>query len=163
MKATTVTVLFLCLTAFTQAALPLSDSQGQSLPSLAPLLEKVSPAVVNISTYSTTKYDNSPLLNDPFFHYFFDLPNPRQQTQQRQQSAGSGVIVDADYGLVLTNFHVVNGADDIQVSLIDGRTLTAKLLARYRKAKVGSDRPLLSCRKSSSLDENRRARLIRYT
>jgi Do/DeqQ family serine protease len=122
-------ILFLfVVTNLSFASLPMTDSEGKPLPSLAPMLENVNPAVVNIATYSTTQYDNNPLLNDPFFRHFFDLPNPRQQTQRRQQSAGSGVIVHAQQGLVLTNHHVINGADEIQVSLIDGRTLRASLL-----------------------------------
>jgi serine protease Do/serine protease DegQ len=80
------------------ATLPMTDRQDNPLPSLAPMLETVNPAVVNISTYSKARYDNNPLMNDPFFRYFFDLPNPRQQSQRRQQSAGSGVIVDAEEG-----------------------------------------------------------------
>lgn len=122
--------LVICLSLFAtaHATLPMTDSQGNPLPSLAPMLKDVNPAVVNISTYSTSNVETNPLLNDPFFRYFFDLPNQRPQAQRRQQSAGSGVIVDAKQGLVLTNNHVINGADEIQVSLIDGRSLKAELL-----------------------------------
>lgn len=110
------------------AGLPTHDSQGQALPSLAPMLESVNPAVVNISTYANRQLYN-PLLNDPFFRRFFNIPDEqyRQQTERRQQSAGSGVIVDAGDGVVLTNFHVIKDADEIQVSLIDGRSFKAEL------------------------------------
>ncbi len=115
------------------AALPMVDSEGKSLPTLAPMLQRVNPAVVNISTYSTTQFTNNPLLNDPFFRRFFNLPDQRQQQtpKKRQQSAGSGVIVDAKKGIVMTNYHVVKNADEVRVSLVDGRSYEAKV--------VGSD------------------------
>lgn len=110
------------------AVLPAIDSEGQRLPSLAPMLKKVNPAVVNIATFSRQQTYN-PLLNDPFFRHFFNLPNNRQQQpQKRQTSAGSGVIVDAKKGTVLTNYHVIHEADEVQVSLIDGRSFEAKVL-----------------------------------
>lgn len=113
------------------SALPIFDSQGETLPSLAPMLEKVNPAVVNISTF-TTREVNNPILNDPLFRHFFGRPNGRQfqspSQKRRTQSAGSGVIVDADNGTVITNYHVVEGADEIQVSLNDKRTFTATLV-----------------------------------
>ena len=104
----------------------------QIFPSLSPMLKKINPAVVNISTYSTLRQSYNPLLNDPFFRHFFDIPEQleRQQPQQkkRQQSAGSGVIVNAEDGIVMTNFHVIKNAEEIRVSLIDGRSFTAKLV-----------------------------------
>ena len=117
------------------AVLPGVDAQGNPFPSLAPMLKNVNPAVVNIATFSTQQQAQNPLLNDPFFRRFFNIPDdqPFQQPapQKRQQSAGSGVIVDADNGIVMTNYHVINGADEIRVSLIDGRAFDAEL--------VGSD------------------------
>ena len=112
-----------------QAVLPLKDSQGKGLPTLAPMLEQVNPAVVNIATYSTRQVVN-PLLQDPFFRRFFDIPNERLRPQQRrsQTSAGSGVIVDAKAGTIITNFHVIAGADEIQISLTDGRRFEATLV-----------------------------------
>jgi len=80
-----------------QATLPF----GQT--TLAPMLEKIIPDVVNIATRSKLRRQNNPLLSDPFFRHFFDLPD----TPQRQpQSLGSGIIVDAPRGLVLTNHTV---------------------------------------------------------
>lgn len=114
------------LCAPSHAGLPVSDSQGQPLPTLAPLLKGVTPAVVNISTFTNRRASN-PLLEDPFFRRFFNLP-PQQRQQRQSQSAGSGVIVDAQQGLVVTNNHVINGADEIYISLTDGRTLKAKLI-----------------------------------
>jgi serine protease Do/serine protease DegQ len=112
-----------------QAALPQSDSQGEALPSLSPMIKKVAPAVVNIATYSTLRQNPNPLLNDPFFRRFFDVPNiPQQPQKRRQQSAGSGVIVDADKGIVMTNYHVIKGADEVMVSLVDGRHFQGEVL-----------------------------------
>jgi Do/DeqQ family serine protease len=92
--------------------------------SLAPMLEKVLPAVVNISTQSTVRTRRSPLLDDPFFRHFFDLPEmPRQA-----QNLGSGVIVDAKAGYILTNHHVVEDADEITITLRDRRSFPAKLV-----------------------------------
>jgi Do/DeqQ family serine protease len=109
------------------ASLPLADSQGQALPSLAPMLKKINPAVVNISTTQTQKTGN-PLLNDPFFRRFFNVPDNYQQRSRKATSAGSGVIIDAKEGIVVTNHHVVDKADEIEVILNDGRSYQAKLL-----------------------------------
>lgn len=107
-----------------QAALP-AVIDGQALPSLAPMIERITPAVVNISSKTHTRV-RDPLLDDPFFRRFFGVPNMPQE--RVEQSLGSGVIVDAGKGYVLTNNHVVQGADDISVTLNDGRTLKAKLV-----------------------------------
>ena len=122
--------LWLLVSASSHAALPNVDAEGKPFPSLAPMLKQVNPAVVNISTYFTQQYSYNPLLNDPFFRRFFNVPDQRQfqQPQKRQQSAGSGVIVNASDGVIMTNFHVIKGADEIHVSLVDGRSYRAKLL-----------------------------------
>ncbi len=123
--------LFLLFAFQGHTALPLFDSQGDKLPSLSPMLKEVNPAVVNIATFSQQQQAVNPLLNDPFFRFFFDIPQNdpryRQQPQRRQQSAGSGVIVDAGDGIVITNYHVIRGADEVQVSLVDGRTFKANI------------------------------------
>ncbi len=107
----------------TLAALPDADSQGNILPTLAPMLDKVTPAVVNISTRGRVKSEDNPLLQDPFFRRFFGAPRERAT-----QSLGSGVIIDAAKGYVLTNNHVIAKAEEITVTLRDGRALTAKLV-----------------------------------
>ncbi len=104
------------------AGLPLSVD-GQQLPSLAPMVERASPAIVNINTSATVE---SPVMRDPFFGRLYQRP-PRKVS-----SLGSGVIVDAQKGLLLTNHHVISGADEITVTLLDGRELKATL--------VGSDK-----------------------
>ena len=108
------------------AALPLVVD-GQPLPSLAPMLEKVTPAVVNIATLSRSQEAN-PMMRDPFFRRFFEGPD---QPQRRERSAGSGVIVDAARGLVITNHHVIRDAQEIVVLMKDRRVFKAQL--------VGSD------------------------
>lgn len=117
--------LGLTLGSHAHALFPSTDSQGEPLPSLAPMLEKVNPAVVNIATFSTR--ENNPMLNDPNFRRFFNIPD-NARSQPKQNSAGSGVIIDSAEGTVVTNFHVIKGADEIQVVLADGRSFKAKLL-----------------------------------
>jgi serine protease DegQ len=106
------------------AAMP-AMVDGQPLPSLAPMLERVTPAVVSIQSRTVVRV-RSPLAEDPFFRHFFGLPNMPQE--RIQQSLGSGVIIDADKGHILTNNHVIDGADEIQVTLADGRTLNGEIL-----------------------------------
>jgi Do/DeqQ family serine protease len=112
---------------------PPAAPEAAPMPSLAPMVKRVSPAVVNIATRGTIKEKpgSNPLLDDPFFRRFFDVP-PNAKPRERQfQSAGSGVIVDAKNGYILTNFHVIENATEITVTLLDNRSFTAKV--------VGSD------------------------
>jgi len=106
------------------AALPVAVD-GAPLPSLAPVLTEVTPSVVNVYTQTRVRV-RSPLLDDPIFRRFFNVPDvPRERVSQ---SLGSGVIVDAKKGYVLTNNHVIARADEIAVGLKDGRSLQAKLI-----------------------------------
>jgi len=114
------------VSAMTQAALPRTDSQGQALPTLAPMLEKVTPAVVNIASTGRIRVQQNPLFNDPFFRRFFEMPN--QPRERITRSLGSGVIIDAEKGYILTNNHVIDRADEITVTLQNGDTHKAKLL-----------------------------------
>jgi len=102
------------------AGLPTRDG----LPTLAPILEKVTPAVVNIAVLQRSPEEENPLLRDPFFRRFFGGP----QQSEPQVAAGSGVIVDAKNGYILTNAHVVKDAKEIMVTLRDNRRLPAKLV-----------------------------------
>jgi Do/DeqQ family serine protease len=98
------------------------------VPSLAPMLKNVTPAVVNIAIRGTVQQESNPLFNDPFFRRFFDIPNvPRERSFQ---SAGSGVIVDAKNGYIITNAHVIENATEITVTLLDNRSLTAKVVGK---------------------------------
>lgn len=107
------------------AALPIAID-GKTLPSLAPMLEQVTPAVVNIATEGKVQIRTNPLFSDPFFRRFFNVPD--QAIERKTQSLGSGVIVDAKRGLVLTNNHVIANAVQITVTLRDSRQLEAELV-----------------------------------
>tara|TARA_R110001583_G_scaffold169301_1_gene322177 strand:+ start:23549 stop:24838 length:1290 start_codon:yes stop_codon:yes gene_type:complete len=91
-----------------QAALPAKGSLGNPLPSLASLVDRVSPAVVNIATFSAPASDKGQL--------------------RRSKTAGSGVIINSDQGLILSNHHVITAAENIRIALVDGRTFSATLL-----------------------------------
>lgn len=123
-------LLLFCLATLSPLSLNAAASSDLArtgpIPSLAPMLQETTPGVVNIATRGTVKLQSNPLFEDPFFRHFFDIP---QRPMERQtQSLGSGVIVDAKKGYILTNNHVVESADEIAVTLNDGRQLTAKLV-----------------------------------
>jgi len=105
------------------------------VPTLAPMIRKVSPGVVNIATRGTIRERGAqnPLLDDPFFRRFFDVPPDTGPQARPFQSAGSGVIFDARSGYIVTNAHVVENASEITVTLQDGRDLKAEI--------IGSDTP----------------------
>lgn len=99
------------------------------LPTLAPLLADVTPAVVNVSVETRQTVEMNPLFSDPFFERFFDMqPMPQLPLQRRRLNAGSGVIIDANEGYVLTNSHVVKNSERIIVTLRDRRRFDAKLI-----------------------------------
>jgi len=116
------------------AALPAAIGEVP-VPSLSPIVKKASPAVVNISTRGTTheQGQQNPLLDDPFFRRFFDVPQDGGSHGHPFQSAGSGVIFDSRNGYIVTNAHVVENASEITVTLQDGRDVKAEV--------VGSDEP----------------------
>ncbi|WP_455234771.1 DegQ family serine endoprotease [Thiogranum longum] len=119
------TACLLALSLNVPAALP-SSVDDRPLPTLAPMLKRATPAVVNVATVGHVEMHQNPLLQDPLFRYFFDIPDRPKRKQT--QSLGSGVIVDAPRGYVLTNHHVVEQADKITVTLRDGRHFNAKLI-----------------------------------
>jgi serine protease Do/serine protease DegQ len=104
-----------------------------ALPSLAPVIKAASPAVVNIATRGTitTRVPVNPMLQDPYWRHFFNVPEGGIVRHQQFQSAGSGVIVDAKNGYIVTNRHVIENADEITVTLLDDRHFQANV--------VGSD------------------------
>ena len=99
---------------------------GEPLPSLAPMLERTIPGVVNIATRARVVESVSPLFDDPFFRRFFDVPE--RSRERERQGLGSGVIVDAEAGTILTNSHVIARADAILVTLFDGRQYEAEVV-----------------------------------
>lgn len=108
------------------AALP--AVAGQPVPSLAPMLKRTTPAVVSVYSRRTVRVASplGPFANDPMFRRLFGIPDMPQERVER--ALGSGVIIDAQRGLVLTNHHVVENADGVSVSLDDGRTVEAEFL-----------------------------------
>jgi Do/DeqQ family serine protease len=112
------------------SAPPAASAEARGLPTLAPALRRVMPAVVSITVQARAPAEDNPLYKDPFYRRYFgdQLPAERQIL-----AAGSGVVIDAERGLVLTNNHVVRIAQRIGVALSDGRRIEAKL--------VGADPP----------------------
>ncbi len=107
----------------------LADAQALAPPTLAPLVRRVAPAVVSIAIKGRVAMEQNPLFNDPFFRQFFGIPEG--PIEREIQAAGSGVIIDPRDGLIVTNAHVVEHADQIAVTLSDGR--------RFMARKIGAD------------------------
>jgi len=108
-----------------------AETSAAALPSLAPMLKQVTPAVVNVAVKADAQaqddglFDN-PLFRDPFFRRFFDLPE--EGGKRSALSAGSGVIIDAEQGYVVTNHHVVANAETVEITTRDRRTYKAELV-----------------------------------
>ena len=108
------------------SALPATTADGEPVPTLAPMIQRVSPAVVNISIRGTVRARNP---GEEEFRRFFGLPERGGPGGTRQfASAGSGVIVDAENGYIITNAHVVENADEITIVLHDNRQLEAEVV-----------------------------------
>ena len=121
------------------AASPAPVADAAPMPSLAPMVKRVSPAVVNIATRGTIKEEpgqRNPLLDDPFFRRFFDAPPDSRPRERQFQSAGSGVIVDAKNGYIITNHHVVENASEITITLLDNRSFSAKVIGSDEGADI---------------------------
>jgi serine protease Do/serine protease DegQ len=101
------------------------------------MISRVAPAVVNIATEGRVMVQTNPLLNDPFFQRFFSLPEQSQQPRERRtESLGSGVIIDADKGYIVTNHHVIDKSDQVTVTLNDGRQFKANIIGSDPEADV---------------------------
>jgi Do/DeqQ family serine protease len=123
--------LWLAVASTATAALPAALADTHTL-SLAPMIKRVSPAVVNIATRGTVTEGGpqNPLSEDPFFRRFFNTPPDLGPKDHAFQSAGSGVIFNAQSGYILTNAHVVENATEITVTLQDGRDVQAEIVGR---------------------------------
>jgi serine protease Do len=108
------------------AGAPIPEVGGAPLQTIAPVVSRITPGVVGISVRGRIREDN-PLLQDPLFRRFFNLQQP---IERETQATGSGVIVDAAQGYVLTNSHVTENGNSIEVTLKDGRHLKARLIGR---------------------------------
>src|SRR3954451_14287866 len=116
--------------------------------SYAPIVQRVQPAVVNVYAAKTVQNRN-PLLDDPTFRRFFGVPG--QQPEQMQRSLGSGVMVDAS-GLVVTNNHVIEGADQVKISLADKREFEAEIVLKDSRTDLAVLRPKDTKEKFTTLD-----------
>ncbi|PSJ36540.1 trypsin-like peptidase domain-containing protein [Allosphingosinicella deserti] len=123
--------------------------------SLSPLVARTAPAVVNIAVLQPSPASQNPLLRDPFFRRYFGVPD---SALEPAISAGSGVIVDAERGLVVTNFHVVQNASAVEIGLHDGRQLRARLVGAAPQLDLailsisGRDLPALPLGNSGALN-----------
>jgi Do/DeqQ family serine protease len=108
------------------AGAPIPEAGGAPIQSLAPVVSRITPGVVGISVRGRVREDN-PLLQDPIFRRFFNMQQP---IERETQATGSGVILDAAQGYVLTNAHVVENANNIEVTTKDNRHFKAKLIGR---------------------------------
>ncbi len=102
-------------------------------PSYSKLVKKASPAVVNIFTRKAVNKQIPPLFNDPFFQRFFGDRFPRLERESIERSLGFGVIVRPD-GLIVTNYHVISGADEIKVVLSDRREFQARVIREDQRS-----------------------------
>ncbi|MEM6781215.1 MAG: Do family serine endopeptidase [Pseudomonadota bacterium] len=153
--------IFLIMVGATAFAQPKEapQSREQVMLSFSPVVKRVSPAVVNIYTKRVVTRRVSPFMGDPFFDQFFGGGFGGLSRKQVENSLGSGVIVEAD-GLVITNAHVIKGADEISVVLSDGREFDAKLslldepsdLAVLRMNTEGEKMPFVTLRPSETLE-----------
>lgn len=125
-------LLLACGAATAQLPAKVADTP---LPSLAPIIKRTSPAVVGISVKGSVRQQQNPLMQDPFFRRFFNFPEEQQQ-ERETQAAGSGVIVDAANGYIITNAHVVENAREIVVSLLDNRELKATVKGTDRNSDI---------------------------
>ena len=153
-------ILFFNFPAFSQKHVPISQAEIKL--SFAPLVKKVAPAVVNIFTRKTvTQRSFSPLFDDPFFRRFFggQLRKSPQSRKKVQNSLGSGVIIKSD-GIVITNHHVIKGAEEITVVLSDRREFGAEIIVSDKRTdlailkirKLNDELPFLALRDSDDLE-----------
>ncbi len=110
-----------------------SSVDGKAMPSLAPIVEKTRPAVVNIATRGKVQGGANPLFNHPMFGPFF---RGFKQPQRPTTSLGSGVVIDAEKGFIITNHHVIQGADEIAITMHDGQQFEARVVGSDPEADI---------------------------
>jgi len=129
------------LTALAAASMLLVSSAASAqkdspLPSFAPVIKQVAPAVVNIGVRGTVAAPGNPFFDDPGFRRFFGMPPDAAPREREFRSAGSGVIVDAKGGYIVTNAHVVENATEITITLVDDRELKAEIVGTDARSDV---------------------------
>src|SRR5712692_9936806 len=147
------TLAVICLSATAAVPAVAQDRRVPTSPaevklSYAPIVQRVQPAVVNVYAAKVVQNRN-PLLDDPIFRRFFGVPG--QQPEQMQRSLGSGVMVDPT-GLVVTNVHVIEGADQVKVSLSDKREFEAEIVLKDQRSDLAVLRLKDSHEKFPTLD-----------
>jgi Do/DeqQ family serine protease len=130
------TKLFAAAAAFAALALSTATFAQTALPSFAPVIKRVAPAVVNIGVRGTVAAPRNPFFDDPGFRRFFGLPPDAQPRDREFRSAGSGVIVDAKNGYIVTNAHVVKNATEITITLVDDLELKAEIVGTDERSDV---------------------------
>ena len=128
--------LFAAAAAFAALALSTAAFAQTALPSFAPVIKRVAPAVVNIGVRGTVAAPRNPFFDDPGFRRFFGLPPDAQPREREFRSAGSGVIVDAKNGYIVTNAHVVKNATEITITLVDDLELKAEIVGTDERSDV---------------------------
>jgi serine protease Do/serine protease DegQ len=118
------------------AAAPSFAQEAPAHPSFAPVIKRVSPAVVNIGVRGTVAAPRNPFFDDPGFRRFFGLPPDAAPREREFRSAGSGVIVDARRGFIVTNAHVIKNASEITITLVDDLELKAEVVGTDDRSDV---------------------------
>jgi Do/DeqQ family serine protease len=134
------------------------QTRTEQLLSFSPVVKRAQPAVVNVYASRTDPKPNNPLFDDPIFRRFFGDSGNDRPGGPTAQSLGSGVLVDAS-GLVVTNYHVIEGMTDVKVALSDKREFEATIVIRDQrtdlavlKLKAGSNFPVMELGDSDSLE-----------
>jgi serine protease Do/serine protease DegQ len=128
--------LFAAAAACAALAVSTATYAQTALPSFAPVIKRVAPAVVNIGVRGTVAAPRNPFFDDPGFRRFFGLPPDAQPRDREFRSAGSGVIVDAKNGYIVTNAHVVKNASEITITLVDDLELKAEIVGTDERSDV---------------------------